>query len=83
MSWTKSLNVTVIRSVDERQFGTLIVWTRLVSPRGAFANEIVPSGGAAAGMNTSMPVWNGCVGKEREEGERRVARRAGLIPLET
>ena len=34
MSWTKSLNVTVTRSSDERQFGMLIVCSRLVSPAG-------------------------------------------------
>jgi hypothetical protein len=58
MSWTKSLKVTVARCPEERQLGMLIVCRRVVSPRGALTNEIVPSGGAAAGMKTSTPVWN-------------------------
>ena len=42
---------------------TLMDCNLVASPRGAFTNETVPTGGSAAGMNTSTPVWNGCVGK--------------------
>ena len=63
MSWTKSLKVTVTRSVVDRQFGTLIACSLDVSARGALTNETVPAGGSSAGMKTSTPVWNACVGK--------------------